>query len=71
MAVEERVFFRLSPCGCFYTMFPLGLLLILPVHKSRSSTLKGEGRLPKVMQEIVDSVRQKYSPTALNPGFQL
>lgn len=46
-------------------------MLILPVYKSRSSTLKGEGRLPKVMQEIIDGVRQKYNPKALNPAFQL
>lgn len=68
--MEKRVYF-FSPCRCFFIMFPLGLMLKLPVYKSRSSTLKGEGGLPKVMHEIVAVVRQKYNPTALNPAFQL
>lgn len=54
--MEKRVY-SLSSCGCFF--YAVGLVLILPIYKSRGSTLKGEGRLPKVTQEIIDGVRQK------------
>lgn len=46
-------------------------MLALPVYKRTSSTLKGEERLPSVMQEGSDGVRQKYGPTALDPTFLL
>lgn len=52
-------------------MFPLVLVLALPVYKRTSFTLKGEERLPSVMQEVSDGVRQKCGPTALGSAFLL
>lgn len=47
-------------------MFPLVLVLALPVYKRTSFTLKGEERLPSVMQEVSDGVRSMWSNS---PGF--